>query len=48
MKQYLVSLLAAVALAERETLLLVEACRHGARTSGQIYPLTVDSPYDNF
>lgn len=28
--------------------LLVELCRHGARTSSYIYPLTVNSPWDNF
>ncbi len=31
-----------------KTRLLVELCRHGARTSGHIYPLTVNSPHDNF
>jgi hypothetical protein len=30
------------------TRLLVELCRHGARTSSQIFPLTVNDPYDNF
>ena len=40
-------MLAAVALADK-TRLLVEVCRHGARASGTVYPLTVNDPYDNF
>ena len=39
----IIALIAAVAVAEK-TRLLVEVCRHGARTSGYVYPLTVNDP----
>ena len=33
---------------ERQTRLLIEVSRHGARSSSSIYPLTINDPYDNF
>ena len=30
------------------TRLLVEICRHGAKASKTIYPLTINDPADNF
>lgn len=45
--KFIVNLITA-AVAADTTQLLVEVCRHGARASSNIYPLTVDDPYDNF
>lgn len=33
---------------QETTKFLFEVCRHGARASSKIFPLTVDDPYDNF
>ena len=45
--KFIINLITA-AVAADTTKLLVEVCRHGARASSSIYPLTVDDPYDNF
>ena len=45
--KFFATLIAAVVAADT-TKLLVEICRHGARSSSHIYPLTVNHPYDNF
>jgi hypothetical protein len=43
-----VNSLLSIVVAADTTKLLVEVCRHGARASNTIFPLTVNAPFDNF
>ena len=46
-RYYTVAALLGLAQAHK-TKLLVELCRHGARSASYIFPLTVNAPFDNW